>query len=108
MLIWQGRLEEAEPWVQRAEGTLSTESQPAARLVIRGVLEPEPGGDAEARGEGALGHPARRGQPQCPPYAEQRDMPASRPDRASAQDRAGWVMWACAAVSVTVAPSATA
>jgi LuxR family transcriptional regulator, maltose regulon positive regulatory protein len=29
MLTWQGRLDEAEPWVQRAERTITAEAQPA-------------------------------------------------------------------------------
>src|SRR5262249_37283347 len=29
VLIWQGRLEEAEPWIQRAERTLRAEAEPA-------------------------------------------------------------------------------
>jgi len=35
VLIWQGRLEEAEPWVRRAEHTLRAEAEPAAGLIIR-------------------------------------------------------------------------
>ena len=34
MLAWQGRPEEAEPWAQRAERTMSAEAEPAARLVV--------------------------------------------------------------------------
>jgi LuxR family maltose regulon positive regulatory protein len=40
--VWQGQPDEAEPWVQRAERTLTAETQPAAVLVIRilrGTLE---------------------------------------------------------------------
>ena len=51
MLVWQGRLEEAEPWVQRAERTLRAEAQPGAGLAIyyvRGVLDLAHGQDAEA------------------------------------------------------------
>jgi LuxR family maltose regulon positive regulatory protein len=51
VLIWQGRLEEAEPWMQRAERTLRAETDPAAGLVIRtirGVLELVRGRDADA------------------------------------------------------------
>ena len=50
-LAWQGRLEQAEPWVQRAERTLRAEAQPAARLLIyhvRGWLELARGRNAEA------------------------------------------------------------
>jgi LuxR family maltose regulon positive regulatory protein len=41
-LAWQGRPEEAEPWVQRAERAITAEAEPAARLhvhFIRGRLE---------------------------------------------------------------------
>jgi len=37
VLVWQGRLEEAEPWIQRAERALSAEADPAAGLVVRGA-----------------------------------------------------------------------
>ena len=42
MLAWQGRLEEAGPWVQRAERVLRAEAEPAAVLAVqytRGLLE---------------------------------------------------------------------
>jgi LuxR family maltose regulon positive regulatory protein len=42
VLAWQGRPEEAEPWVQRAERTLRAEAEPAAGLgvhYVRGLLE---------------------------------------------------------------------
>jgi len=42
--VWQGRPDEAEPWVQRAERTLTAETQPAAVLgirILRGMLELE-------------------------------------------------------------------
>jgi LuxR family transcriptional regulator, maltose regulon positive regulatory protein len=51
ILTWQGRLDEAEPWVQRAERTLTAEAQPATGHVvhyIRGLLELARGRDAEA------------------------------------------------------------
>jgi LuxR family transcriptional regulator, maltose regulon positive regulatory protein len=51
MLTWQGRLGEAEPWVQRAERTLTAEAQPATGHVIRyirGLLELARGRDADA------------------------------------------------------------
>jgi LuxR family maltose regulon positive regulatory protein len=51
MLTWQGRLDEAEPWVQRAERTLTAGAQPATGHVIRyirGLLEPAHGRDADA------------------------------------------------------------
>jgi LuxR family transcriptional regulator, maltose regulon positive regulatory protein len=44
VLTWQGEPDEAEPWVERAERTLTAETQPAAVLgipVVRGVLELE-------------------------------------------------------------------
>jgi LuxR family maltose regulon positive regulatory protein len=50
-LAWQGRPEEAEPWVQRAERTVRAEAEPAAGLVVcyaRGVLELARGRDADA------------------------------------------------------------
>ena len=50
-LIGQGRLEEAEPWVQCAERTVRTEAEPAAGLLvhyIRGLLELARGRDADA------------------------------------------------------------
>ncbi len=51
VLAWQGRPEEAEPWVQRAERTLRAEAEPAAGkwvYYVRGVLELARGRDAEA------------------------------------------------------------
>jgi LuxR family maltose regulon positive regulatory protein len=42
MSLYQGRLEEAEPWLERAERTLRTEVEPAAGMSLRyarGVLE---------------------------------------------------------------------
>jgi LuxR family transcriptional regulator, maltose regulon positive regulatory protein len=39
---WQGRPEEAEPWIQRAERTVTTEAEPVTRLAVhyvRGRLE---------------------------------------------------------------------
>jgi LuxR family transcriptional regulator, maltose regulon positive regulatory protein len=42
VLTWQGQPDEAEPWIQRAERTLTAETQPAAMLtvrIIRGTLE---------------------------------------------------------------------
>ena len=51
MLAWQGRLEEAEPWIQRAERTLRAEAEPAVGLAIRsirGLLELARGRDADA------------------------------------------------------------
>jgi LuxR family transcriptional regulator, maltose regulon positive regulatory protein len=51
VLAWQGRPEEAEPWIQRAERTVRPETEPVAGLVIcytRGVLELVRGHDAAA------------------------------------------------------------
>jgi LuxR family maltose regulon positive regulatory protein len=33
-LAWQGRTEEAEPWLQRAERTIRAEAEPAARMAV--------------------------------------------------------------------------
>jgi LuxR family transcriptional regulator, maltose regulon positive regulatory protein len=51
MLVWQGRPEEAEPWVQRAERTVKAEAEPgvgAGVRYIRGLLELARGRDADA------------------------------------------------------------
>jgi LuxR family transcriptional regulator, maltose regulon positive regulatory protein len=51
MLTWQGRLEEAEPWIQHAERTLRAETEPSGALGIglaRGLLELARGRDADA------------------------------------------------------------
>jgi LuxR family maltose regulon positive regulatory protein len=51
VLEWQGRFEEAEPWIQRAERTLRAEAEPAQGLGIRlnrGLLELGRGRDADA------------------------------------------------------------
>jgi LuxR family transcriptional regulator, maltose regulon positive regulatory protein len=50
-LAWQGQLEEAEPWIERAERTLRPEVEPAAvasARYVRGVLELARGQNAEA------------------------------------------------------------
>ena len=50
VLLWHGRLEEAEPWVQRAERIL-TDAEPAQGLairVVRGMLELARGREADA------------------------------------------------------------
>jgi LuxR family transcriptional regulator, maltose regulon positive regulatory protein len=50
-LVVQGRLEEAEPWVQRAERTVRPEAEPAdavAVIYVRGLLELARGRDADA------------------------------------------------------------
>jgi LuxR family transcriptional regulator, maltose regulon positive regulatory protein len=51
MLVWQGRPEEAEPWVQRAERTVKAEAEPgvgAAVRFARGLLELARGRYADA------------------------------------------------------------
>src|SRR5215831_3368524 len=51
VLVWQARLEEAEPWIQRAERTLRAEAEPAVGLAIhhvRGWFELARGRDADA------------------------------------------------------------
>ena len=50
-LVWQGRPDEAEPWVRRAERTVRPDAEPAAGLVIcyvRGLLEVVRGRDQKA------------------------------------------------------------
>jgi LuxR family transcriptional regulator, maltose regulon positive regulatory protein len=50
-LTWQGQLDEAEQWVQRAERTLRAETHPVPALsmrTVRGVLELARGQDSEA------------------------------------------------------------
>jgi LuxR family maltose regulon positive regulatory protein len=51
VLIWKGRLEEAEPWILRAERTVRAEAEPAGALAMRynrGRLELARGRDADA------------------------------------------------------------
>jgi LuxR family transcriptional regulator, maltose regulon positive regulatory protein len=63
VLVWQGQLDEADPWVQRAERTLTAETQPAAVLVIRivrGTLELERGRNAAALTALEAGEPLAR------------------------------------------------
>jgi LuxR family transcriptional regulator, maltose regulon positive regulatory protein len=51
VLAWRGRLDEAEPWVQRAERTLRPEAEPTAGLLVcpaRGLLELARGHHADA------------------------------------------------------------
>jgi LuxR family maltose regulon positive regulatory protein len=51
MLIWRGRPEEAEPWVQRAERTVKAEAEPGIGAGVRdarGLLELARGRDADA------------------------------------------------------------
>jgi LuxR family maltose regulon positive regulatory protein len=50
-LAWQGRLEEAELWLQRAERTIKAEAEPAPRRWVhhlRGILDLARGRNAEA------------------------------------------------------------
>src|SRR5690348_12042730 len=51
VLAWQGRLGEAEAWLQRAEGTVRAEADPAVALAVRHIraqLELARGRDADA------------------------------------------------------------
>jgi len=51
VLVWQVQLEEAEPWIQRAERTVRAEAEPAVGLAIhhvRGWFELARGRDADA------------------------------------------------------------
>jgi LuxR family maltose regulon positive regulatory protein len=51
VLLYQGRLDEAEPWLERADATLRTEVEPAAGMSLRyarAVLEMARGRDQEA------------------------------------------------------------
>jgi len=51
VLTWQGQLEEAEPWIQRAERAFRAEADPAVGLIIRlirGLLEMARGRNADA------------------------------------------------------------
>jgi LuxR family maltose regulon positive regulatory protein len=50
-LLWQGRLDEAEPWIQRAERAVKEEAEPAAALglhYVRAQLELARGRDKDA------------------------------------------------------------
>ncbi len=52
-MVWQGRLDEAEPWLERAERPVRQESRPAALVTlhhVRGMLELARGQDDEALG----------------------------------------------------------
>jgi LuxR family maltose regulon positive regulatory protein len=63
VLAYQGRPEEAEPWVQRAERFLATETEPAAVLAIRyvrGVLELARGRTTQALAAFEVGLPLSR------------------------------------------------
>ncbi|HEV3293367.1 MAG TPA: hypothetical protein VG123_30685, partial [Streptosporangiaceae bacterium] len=51
VLAWQGRFEEAEPWIQRAERTVRSEAEPTVALLVlygRGLVELGRGRDREA------------------------------------------------------------
>jgi LuxR family maltose regulon positive regulatory protein len=51
VLAWQGRLEEAEPWIERAEGTVRAEAEPTTAVLayyVRGLIELARGRDAAA------------------------------------------------------------
>src|SRR5262249_11230332 len=51
VLVHQGRLEEAEPWIQQAERTIRADAEPAVGMAVRfmrGVLELSGGRDADA------------------------------------------------------------
>ena len=63
VLVCQGQPDEAEPWVQRAERTLTADTQPAAVLAIRyirGTLELERDRDAAALAALEAGEPLAR------------------------------------------------
>ena len=100
VLAWQGRLDEAAPWVQRAERTIRAEAEPAAAMAVyyvRGLLELARGRDADAlaafrAAERLAGHlaaphllvPAGARIPACTPWcgsarpaAPSRSSPAS-------------------------------
>jgi LuxR family transcriptional regulator, maltose regulon positive regulatory protein len=50
-LVWQGRLEEGETWVQRAERTVRPDAEPAVAVLVcdtRGILELARGRDGDA------------------------------------------------------------
>jgi LuxR family maltose regulon positive regulatory protein len=52
-MVWQGRLEEAEPWLEHAERLVRQESRPAALLTlhhVRGMLQLARGQDQDALG----------------------------------------------------------
>ena len=63
VLVWQGQPDAAEPWVQRAERTLTADTQPAAVLgvlIIRGTLELERDRNAAALAAVKAGEPLAR------------------------------------------------
>ena len=63
VLVLQGRPDEAEPWVQRAERTLTADTQPVAVLairIIRGTLELERDRNAAALAALEAGEPLAR------------------------------------------------
>ena len=63
VLVWQGQPDAAEPWVQRAERSLTADTQPAAVLgvlIIRGTLELERDRNAAALAALKAGEPLAR------------------------------------------------
>jgi len=63
VLVWQGQPDAAEPWIQRAERTLTADTQPAAVLTIRttrGTLELERDRNAAALAALESGEPLAR------------------------------------------------
>jgi LuxR family maltose regulon positive regulatory protein len=51
VLVWKGRFEEAQPWIQRAERALGADAEPALGLTVRwarGLLELARGRDTDA------------------------------------------------------------
>ncbi|HTZ27696.1 MAG TPA: LuxR C-terminal-related transcriptional regulator [Streptosporangiaceae bacterium] len=63
VLTWQGQPDEAEPWVERAERTLTAETHPAAVLsvrIVRGTLELERDRNAAALAALEAGEPLAR------------------------------------------------
>jgi LuxR family maltose regulon positive regulatory protein len=60
VLVWKGQPNEAEPWIQRAERTLTADTQPVAVLIIRylrGMLELERDRNAAALAALEAGEP---------------------------------------------------
>ena len=90
VLALQGRPEEAEPWVQRAERTVRAEAEPAAGLLIRSVrgdLELAHGRDAEALAALRAAEPLAAPRRTEPAHHGNAGIPAANPG-ASRRDRA--------------------
>ena len=73
LLVWQGRLEEAEPWIQRAERTLRAEAEPAVGLAIHSQPRAAGAGARPGRGRARrlpgrrpVGRAPRRTEPDGP------------------------------------------